>query len=223
MNYEPIAINEIFYSIQGESSFAGLPCSFVRLAGCNHGCRFCDTGYANETSVLLDQQEIIARATRYRTKLIEITGGEPLQQPGVYDLMRQLCDGGFTVLLETGGFMPVDHVDPRVHKIIDIKPPSSGVSDRNHLENLRVPHLVPDNNRHRFEFKFVIADRNDYLWSRALLEAYQLPESVTVLMGVIFNTLEPGKLAEWILEDQLPVRFQLQLHKYLWHPERRGV
>jgi 7-carboxy-7-deazaguanine synthase len=218
-----LLVSEIFHSIQGESSFAGWPCSFVRLAGCGHGCRFCDTGYAESEGTLLAASEIISRLLDYRSHCFEITGGEPLLQPAVYALMEELCEFGRPVLLETGGFLPVDRVDPRVYKIIDIKAPSSGMSDSNCLDNVALALDEPDRELSRFEFKFVLASREDYLWSKAFIAAYGLEGRSSVIFGPVYGELDPRLLAGWILDDRLPVRMQLQLHKYIWPPDMRGV
>jgi len=218
-----LSVTEIFYSIQGESSFAGWPCTFVRLAGCGHGCSDCDTAYAEEAGLEMSEDEIIDRVHAVGAPLVEITGGEPLRQQGVYPLMEKLCNLGETVLLETGGFLSVAGVDPRVHRIIDIKPPSSGVSDGNHPENIGLALRSEKNGVGSFEFKIVVADRTDYLWARELIAGTGLAEACTVLMGVVFGKLEPENLARWILEDRLRVRMQLQMHKYIWPPDTRGV
>ncbi|NTW55927.1 MAG: radical SAM protein [Chlorobiaceae bacterium] len=214
-----LQISEIFHSIQGESSFAGWPCIFVRLAGCGHGCRYCDTAYAEGEGFTLEPEEIARRVSEFRAPIVEITGGEPLLQDDVHPLMHMLCEKGDTVLLETGGFLSVADVDPRVHCIIDLKAPSSGVSEKNNPENIT---LALERKGH-YEFKIVIADRNDYLWARELLRQTGLPDVCTVLMGVAFGQLDPSELAGWILADHLRTRLQLQLHKYIWDPRMRGV
>jgi len=216
-------ISEIFQSIQGESSFAGWPCAFIRLAGCGHGCIGCDTAYAESDAKIIAIEEIIRQAVAFRAPYIEITGGEPLLQSSVYPLMEQLCDLGHSVLLETGGFLSVEGVDPRVHKIIDIKAPSSGVCDQNNPENIQQALEAEPARRQQFEFKMVLGSRSDYEWGKSLLFEHQLTDSFTIMMGVMFGRLEPQELAGWILNDQLKVRMQLQLHKYIWPPEMRGV
>jgi len=223
MNSETLKISEIFHSIQGESSFAGWPCTFIRLAGCGHGCRSCDTAYAENGESVLMIDEIIREALGYNSPYIEITGGEPLRQESVYPLMEQLCDRGETVLLETGGFLSVAKVDRRVHKIIDLKPPSTGVSEKNNPENISLALLQESDAEGSFEFKIVVADRTDYLWARELLRETALWNSCTVIMGTVFDELQPAELAHWILTDRLNVRMQLQLHKYIWPPDTRGV
>ena len=223
MSPNTLAISEIFHSIQGEGSFAGWPCTFIRLAGCGHGCADCDTSYAEDEGFKLEIEEIIQRALTFQASFIEITGGEPLRQPPVYPLMTQLCDLNQKVLLETGGFISVEKVDKRVHKIIDIKPPSSGVAQHNNPDNIRLALEAELPQRHNFEFKIIIAGKEDYDWATSLLLEHRLADSFTVMMGVAFEKLDPAKLAEWILHDHLRVRLQLQLHKYLWDPSRRGV
>ncbi|ABL65992.1 radical SAM protein [Chlorobium phaeobacteroides] len=223
MILKELSISEIFHSIQGESSFAGWPCAFVRLAGCGNGCNFCDTTYAETDGFMLEIPDIIMQTQAFRAPIIEITGGEPLLQPAVYPLMQQLCNLGETVLLETGGFLSVDKVDSRVHKIIDLKPPSSGVCERNCPENITLALHAGKKLSQTFEFKIVVASREDYDWAKALLLQHQLYCSCIVMMGVIHEKLEPSTLAEWILRDRLPVRMQLQLHKYIWPLATRGT
>ncbi|NTV21059.1 MAG: radical SAM protein [Chlorobium limicola] len=218
-----ISISEIFHSIQGESSFAGWPCAFVRLAGCGHGCRYCDTTYAEKPGTEMETDEIFEKIDEIGAQLVEITGGEPLLQKEVYPLMERLCDRKEKVLLETGGFLSVAKVDPRVHKIIDLKTPSSGVCNKNNQENIELAMRSGKAEINSFEFKIVVADREDYLWARTLLTDTGLVESCTVMMGVVFGKLEPERLARWILEDRIRVRMQLQMHKYIWPPEMRGV
>ena len=214
-----ILVSEIFHSIQGESSFAGWPCAFVRLAGCGHGCRFCDTTYAETDGKRMPLDEIVQKALSFGAPCIEVTGGEPLLQTGVYPLLEALCDRHPKVLLETGGFMPVERVDPRVYTIIDIKTPSSGASSQNCLDNIPVVLSSP----YRFEFKAVIASQEDYLWTKSFIAEHGLAGNCTVIFGGVYGELQPRLLAEWILEDRLAVRMQLQLHKFIWPPEMRGV
>jgi len=223
MSASTLTISEIFHSIQGEGSFAGWPCTFIRLAGCGHGCIGCDTSYAEEERVELELEEVIQRALTFQAPFIEITGGEPLLQPAVYTLMKQLCDLDQKVLLETGGFISVEKVDKRVHKIIDIKGPSSGVAQHNNPDNIRLALAAEPPYSHTFEFKIVIADKEDYEWATSLLHEHRLTDSFTIMMGVKFGKLDPAELTEWMLRDHLRARFQLQLHKYLWDPYRRGV
>lgn len=219
-----VAVAEIFHSIQGESSQAGWPCTFIRLAGCRHGCRDCDTVYAEQPGTEMDLERIIEKVDQIGAPLVEITGGEPLLQHAVYPLMEKLCDRGKeTVLLETGGFLSVARVDTRVHKIIDLKPPSSGVCEKNHPENIELALRQKTGVNRSIEIKIVIADRGDYLWARTLLERTGLAEACTVTIGTVFGRLDPKHLARWLLEDHLRVRMQLQLHKYIWQPDTRGV
>jgi len=211
-----LKVNEIFFSIQGESSQMGLPCVFVRLTECDLRCTYCDTEYAFYEGEMLSLEHIIEQVSSYGCKLVEITGGEPLLQSEVYELMTRLCDLGFSVMLETGGHILVDKVDARIKKIIDMKTPSSGMLRKNDYRNLEI--AAPTD-----EIKFVIGSRLDYDWAKQVIEQYRLTERLTVLMSVVFGELSPQTLAEWILADRLPVRFQLQMHKYIWSPETRGV
>lgn len=212
-------ISEIFYSIQGESSFAGWPCAFVRLAGCGHGCRYCDTTYAEEPGTAMTIDEIMHRALAFDAPCVEVTGGEPLLQPDAFELLSALCDRHPVVLLETGGFLPVDRVDPRVHAIIDVKAPSSGVMEHNCAANFALALNEPE----RFEFKIVVASEADYLWAKSYIAGHGILGKCSIIFGPVFGQLEPRLLAEWILCDRLPVRMQLQLHKYIWQPDTRGV
>lgn len=211
-----IKINEIFYSIQGESSFAGLPCVFVRLTYCNLRCTYCDTEYAFYEGKDYTIEQIIAEVKSFNCNLIEITGGEPLMQNEVFELMKILCDQGFSVLLETGGSLSIKDVDKRVKIIMDLKCPSSGMLKKNYYENIN--YIKPAD-----EVKFVLGDRDDYEWSKQIVDKYTLASKCSVLFSVVFGKLEPLSLASWILEDNLKVRFQLQMHKYIWHPETKGV
>lgn len=211
-----LKVNEIFFSIQGESSRMGLPCVFVRLTECDLRCTYCDTEYAFYEGEERSIKSILDEVKSYGCNLVEITGGEPLLQAEVYELMTRLCDMGYEVMLETGGHILVDKVDPRVKKIIDMKTPSSGMLKKNDYRNLEI--ASPND-----EIKFVIGSRLDYEWSKKVIEEYRLTERLTVLMSVVFGELAPQALAEWILADRLKVRFQLQMHKYIWSPETRGV
>jgi len=211
-----LVINEIFHSIQGESSFSGLPCVFVRLTYCNIRCSYCDTEYAfyegNEMSV----DDILQKVRSYDCKLVEITGGEPLFQPNVHELMKRLCDEEYDVLIETGGSLDVSAVDRRVKKIVDFKCPSSGMMKKNLWKNV-------DFLQKSDEVKFVIGTREDYDWSKKMMHDFAIEKKCSVLMSVVFGELEPVRLVEWILQDKLGVRFQLQAHKYIWHPAMKGV
>ncbi len=211
-----LKVNEIFYSIQGESSRMGLPCVFVRLTECNLRCTYCDTEYAFYEGKERSIESIIDEVRSYTCNLVEITGGEPLLQEPVYDLMTRLCDLGYEVMLETSGNILTNKVDPRVRKIIDMKTPSSGMLKHNDYRNLEI--LTPND-----EVKFVIGSRLDYDWAKTVIAEYDLTRKCTVLMSVVFGELSPQELAEWILADRLRVRFQLQLHKVIWSPETRGV
>ncbi len=223
MSAGTLNISEIFHSIQGESSFAGWPCAFIRLAGCGHGCIGCDTAYAERDGVKLGIGEVVQKALAFQAPFIEVTGGEPLLQPAVHSLMQQLCDLDQKVLLETGGFLSVAGVDSRVHKIIDLKPPSSGVCDQNNPENIELALAAELPLRQSFEFKIVIASKADYEWATSLLHEHRLTDSCTIMMGVSFGKLDPSELAAWMLRDRLRARMQLQLHKYIWDPALRGV
>jgi 7-carboxy-7-deazaguanine synthase len=211
-----LKINEIYYSIQGESTKAGLPCVFVRLTFCNLRCTYCDSEYAFYEGNDLSIEDIIREVRKYNCSLVEITGGEPLFQQESLLLMKELADNGFQVLLETGGSLPVKNIDPRVKIIMDLKTPSSGMLKKNLYENL--DHLKNDD-----EVKFVIGSREDYLWSKQIVEKYSLDKKNDVLFSVVFGKLLPIDLVNWILEDKLNVRFQLQMHKFIWKPEERGV
>jgi len=209
-------ITEIFHSIQGESSYAGQPCVFVRLSGCPLRCTWCDTDYAfyggQESSI----DDIVLKVESYGCRLVEVTGGEPLAQPESLPLMTRLCDAGYTVLLETSGAIDMAPVDPRVHVILDVKCPGSGMTDRMHWPNLSL--LTAKD-----EAKFVLANRTDYDWAREVLAEHDLASRCLVLFSPVFGSLDLRQLAEWILADRLPVRFQLQMHKYIWAPDMRGV
>ncbi len=214
---ETLVIHEIYASIQGESTFAGVPCTFVRTVGCDLRCAWCDTPQAFYGGSRLPRHEVLARALAHGTPLVELTGGEPLLQPGVLPLMRELCDAGRTVLLETGGHRDVSGVDPRVHKIMDLKAPGSGECAKNRFENLR--YLTS-----RDEVKFVLAHRADYEWMRTTIEEHALAAlGPTLLASPGFGALDPRELVEWVLADKLPVRVNLQLHKYVWGADAQGV
>jgi len=212
-----LKINEIFYSIQGESTKAGLPCVFVRLTHCNIRCVYCDTEYAFYEGVDRTIDEIISEVESYGCKLVEITGGEPLFQENVHILMKKLCDLSYDVLIETGGSLPIENIDKRVKIIMDLKTPYSKMEKKNRYENIQ--YLKPTD-----EVKFVIGSREDYEWVKEILDKYDLINNVgQVLLSPVFDKVENIELAEWILKDNLNIRFQLQMHKYIWHPETRGV
>jgi len=228
MNQPPrLRVNEIFCSIQGEGSRAGMRCAFVRLTGCLVRCRWCDTAYAFDEGSWLTLDEILARLRSFGCPLVEVTGGEPLLQPNVYPLLRRLADEYPTVLLETSGTLSIARVDPRVARIVDFKCPSSGAAERNCWENVAL--LTP-----RDEVKFVIADRADYEWARDMVRRHDLSARGVVLFSPV--SAPPGaeggyrpvaklarELAEWLLEDRLDVRLGLQLHKIVWPERTRGV
>jgi 7-carboxy-7-deazaguanine synthase len=204
-----LKITEIFHSLQGEADTVGVPTVFVRLTGCPLRCQYCDTAYAFHGGEWWETQAILARVREFATRYACVTGGEPLAQKGCAQLLTLLCDAGLRVSLETSGAMELECVDPRVIKVVDVKTPGSGEERRNRYEELRrlaAQDLV----------KFVICDRGDYEWSRRKLRELALPERCTVLFSPSHEQLAARQLADWILEDQLPVRFQLQLHKYLW-------
>jgi 7-carboxy-7-deazaguanine synthase len=204
-----LRITEIFHSIQGESSTVGQPTVFVRLTGCPLRCAWCDTEYAFSGGELMDRDRIVAAVAGFGVRHVCVTGGEPLAQSGCRPLLAALCDAGHQVQLETSGALDIANIDERVAVIMDIKTPSSGEGARNRWDNL--PLLKSGD-----EIKFVIADRVDYEWSRAVLVEHGLPARCRVLFSPVWNRLEARQLAEWILEDRLRVCFQVQLHKYLW-------
>ena len=212
-----LTINEIFYSIQGESTFAGRPCVFVRLTACDLRCSWCDTPYAFHEGRKRSLDDVLAEVESYRCSLVEVTGGEPLLQEEVYPLMRRLIDGGRTVLLETGGHHSTERVPEAVVTILDVKCPASGEAHRNDWTNL-------ERLRRHDEVKFVIKDRTDYEFARDVVRRHDVASrAAAVLFSPVHGVLEPRTMSEWILADSLPVRLQLQIHKYVWDPETRGV
>jgi 7-carboxy-7-deazaguanine synthase len=214
---DTLMVREIYLSLQGESSHQGLLCAFVRLTGCHLRCSYCDSVFSFKGGERLTIDEVVRRVLALKTPMIEVTGGEPLLQPGVYPLMQKLLDAGLTVLLETSGAIDVRLVPAAVHKIVDLKTPSSGECDRNDLRNL-------DSMNENDELKFVIGSREDYEWSRKMISEHRLDaRPYGILFSTVFDKLHPRQLAEWIIEDRLPVRFQLQQHKYVWDPNARGV
>jgi 7-carboxy-7-deazaguanine synthase len=212
-----LRLTEIFFSIQGESTFAGRPSAFVRLTGCDLRCTWCDSTYTFTGGTWWALDDIVAEVERTGATLVCVTGGEPLLQKAVHPLMTRLLDRGLTVTLETGGHRDLAEVDARVHRIVDLKPPGSGESERNRWENLAL--LGP-----RDELKCVLASREDYEWARDIVLERGLAAQVgAVLFSPVHGALDPTTLAGWILADRLPVRLQLQLHKYLWGADARGV
>lgn len=224
-HHEPMAgqkeptllVTEMYGSVQGESTWAGLPCFFVRLTGCPLRCRWCDTEYAFSGGTTLSIDEIVEKANESGIDLVEVTGGEPLAQSNCPLLCERLLEAGKTVLVETAGFLPIEVLPERVFRIVDLKCPESGECKRNRWGNL-------EKLNHRDEVKFVIANRSDYDWARAVVREHDLDRRVrSVLFSTVHDELEPRKLVSWILEDRLPVRFQLQIHKVVWEPDRTGV
>lgn len=211
-----LKVNEIYHSIQGESSKSGLPCVFVRLTYCNLRCIYCDTEYAFYEGEDKSIEEILNEVKQYNCKLVEVTGGEPLVQKESMDLMKRLCDEGFDVMLETGGSLTIKDVDERVMVVMDLKCPSSKMEKKNLYENIHF--LKPTD-----ELKFVIGNKEDYDWSKEIISRYDLQDKCEILFSVVFDELEPLSLVNWIIEDKLDVRYQLQMHKYIWHPETKGV
>jgi 7-carboxy-7-deazaguanine synthase len=213
-----LKVNEIFYSIQGESTYAGLPCVFVRLTGCNLRCSYCDTQYAYHEGEELDVAGILDRVAGYQCDLVEVTGGEPLVQNETPSLIHRLLEKGFNVLMETNGSLDISCIDPRCVRIMDIKCPSSGEAERNLLGNL-IRFTDKD------ELKFVIGDREDFAYAKRILKVMNKDHIMKcpIHFSPVFGRIRPDALAEWILEDHLQVRLSLQLHKSIWGPERRGV
>lgn len=212
-----LTVNEIYLSVQGESTWAGLPCVFVRLTFCDLRCTYCDTEYAFYDGNKMTLDEILGKVRGFGCPVVEVTGGEPLLQPACVPLLRELCEAGFTVLLETSGAHDIAAVDPRVHRIMDLKTPSSGECGRNLHTN--IAHLTG-----RDEVKFVVGSREDYEWARGQIREHDLPSKVrAVLLGPVFGKIAPADLVGWMLEDKVPARFQLQMHKFIWEPRARGV
>ena len=208
-----LRITEIFYSLQGETNTVGLPTVFIRLTGCPLRCNYCDTAYAFSGGEKQTLQQIMQKVKNYSTSFVTVTGGEPLAQPACHDLMIELLDAGYHVSLETSGAMDVSGVDPRAVKVMDLKTPSSTEMHRNLYSNI-------DYLNAQDQVKFVIADAADYEWSKQQITAYDLAERCQVLFSPVMGVMSPTELADKILADQLPVRFQIQLHKYLWDDAR---
>lgn len=205
-----LRITEIFYSLQGESRTVGIPTVFIRLTGCPLRCQYCDTAYAFEGGEITSLDRILAQVAEYKCNYVTVTGGEPLAQPNCLPLLKQLCDAGYQVSLETSGALAIDYVDNRVSVVLDIKTPGSNEVAKNRFEN--VSHLKPND-----QIKFVICDRKDYEWSKAKMEQLDLASRVAeILFSPSYEQLQAAQLADWILEDRLPVRMQMQLHKQIW-------
>ncbi len=211
-------ITEIYKSIQGESTHAGRPCIFVRTNRCDLRCSWCDSEFTFTGGVMMSVDEVLAEVERLGQGLVEITGGEPMLQKDIGELATRLCDAGRTVLVETGGHRDISPaaLDPRVIRIMDVKCPGSGESDKNLWENL-------DHLRATDEVKFVLAGRADYEWARDVIRRHALERRVTVLLSVAHGLADPREVVEWMLDDGLDVRFQLQMHKFIWEPAARGV
>ncbi len=211
-----VKVNEIFYSLQGESTFAGRPCVLVRLTGCQMRCTWCDSEHSFYEGRWMGLEEVLAEVAGFGCPLVELTGGEPLLQPGALPLLAALADAGYEVLLETGGGLDVAGVDPRVRRIVDVKCPGSGEAANNHWPNL-------DLLTRRDELKFVLASEEDYRWARDLVLARGLAARCEIHFSPVWGAVEPRQLAAWVLADRLPVRVQVQLHKLLWGADARGV
>ncbi len=210
-----LKIFEIFYSLQGESSRVGLPTIFIRLSGCPMRCHYCDTAYAFQGGSMMNIEDIMGSIKKYDTRFVTVTGGEPLAQKEVLNLLKALADSDYEVSLETGGGLSIKEVDPRIKIILDIKTPESGEEKKNDWENLTLIHL-------KDEIKFVLCSREDYEWAKKILEQYNLTKKCSVLFSPVYQVLDATDLGNWILKDQLPVRMQIQLHKFLWG-EKQGV
>ena len=204
-----LRITELFYSIQGESNTSGYPTVFVRLTGCPLRCQFCDTAYAFQGGNMISIAHVLEKISAYKTSHVCVTGGEPLAQPNCIPLLQRLCDANYIVSIETSGALDISQIDPRVLIVMDLKTPGSGEVSRNLWTN--IPLLKPQD-----QIKFVICDHNDYLWACDMIKQSQLTEKAHVIFSTSWEQLNPTDLANWILADQLPVRFQLQLHKILW-------
>jgi 7-carboxy-7-deazaguanine synthase len=211
-----LTVNEVFFSVQGEGTRAGRPCVFVRLTGCPLRCAWCDTAYAFHEGERREEDALLAEVERFPCRLVLLTGGEPLAQAAAFPFVTRLLDRGFEVLVETSGHIPLEALDRRAVAVMDVKAPGSGESHRTEWSNL-------DRLKATDEVKLVLLDRRDYEWARDLVRERALAERCTVLLSPVHGVLDPGQLARWILEDGLPVRVQVQLHKYLWPDVERGV
>lgn len=211
-----LKVNEIYFSIQGEGTKAGLPCVFIRLTYCNLRCTYCDTEYAFYDGKDMTMEQVLEEVKKYGCNLVEVTGGEPLIQKECIPLMTGLCNLGYEVMIETGGSLPIKNIDPRVKVIMDLKCPSSKMTKKNHYDNIS---YLKDFD----EVKFVIGSREDYEWSKQMIEQYQLDKKCIVLFSPVFGSIEPVNIVDWLLEDKLNVRFQLQMHKFIWDPATKGV
>ena len=222
MTEQFLRISEIFHSIQGESTWAGTPCTFVRVTGCPLRCSWCDTTYAFQGGTRMSFAQILKAVASFPTRIVEVTGGEPLAHPGSFALTDELLKEGYTVLVETSGAFDISSLDQRVHKIMDLKCPGSEESEKNRYENLE--HLTG-----RDEIKFVLQDREDYDWAKSAIQQYELEQRVedgtlrAILVSPVWGKIDLQELSQWILEDGLQVRFQLQVHKLIWGPEATGV
>jgi len=211
-----LKINEIYYSIQGESSYTGLPCIFIRLTYCNLRCAYCDSEYTFHDGNDMTIDEIMTKIKQYKCNLVEVTGGEPLFQKGCIELLQKLIDSKYNVLLETSGSLSIKNVPEKVINIIDFKCPSSNMKKKNYWENIKFI-------KSKDEIKFVIGNKEDYEWSKKKIKQYNLSNKCTILMSPIYKGIEPKTIIEWILNDNLDVKFQIQLHKNIWKDETRGV
>jgi 7-carboxy-7-deazaguanine synthase len=210
-------ICEIFYSIQGESTYSGLPCVFIRTSGCNLRCSYCDTKYAYENGDDISIDKIQKEVSRYKCQLVELTGGEPLfQHKESMVLIKSLLDKGYKILLETNGSLSIKDIDPQVIKIMDLKCPDSGMSESINWDNLNSLNIHD-------QVKFVLSSRKDYEWAKEIISRYPILNEIEVLISTAYGKLKPEDAVKWLLEDNLKARFQLQLHKYIWHPDTRGV
>lgn len=211
-----LTVNEIFFSIQGESSHVGLPCIFVRLAFCNLRCSWCDSTYTFYEGREMSFDQIMDHIREYPCNLVELTGGEPLAQEEAFPFMTLLCENGYEVIVETSGSLDISRTDPRVKRIMDLKCPGSGMAARNRYKNI-------ESLRSNDEIKFVIKDRHDYEWAKQTIENYRLTAVCPIIFSPVFDVLDTVELAQWMLDDGARARLQVQLHKYIWNPAQRGV